>query len=266
MKGESMSKSLKNKIAVVSGATSGIGKAIAEKLQDEGVKIVNVSKDETELNYYKNYVCNIADTTALEQTCKDIAENVGKIDFLFCNAGLGIGGSVENADLQDIQTLFAVNLVAQVQMTKLLIPQVKSGGKIIYTSSMAALLPLPYQACYSASKAGLENFARALSTELKPRKIGVCALLPGDIATGFTDARIISMGGSEREKHSVQKATRAELQGKSPDVVAKAALKIVKKSRTPLRVAVCCGNKFLAFATRILPLKVINRAIDKIYL
>lgn len=259
-------RNLKDKIAVVSGATSGIGKAIAQRLQAEGVKIVNVSKDTTDIGYYKNHVCNIADTAALADTCKDVAESVGKIDFLFCNAGFGIGGSMENANLQDIQTLFNVNLVAQAQMTTLLIPQVKNGGKIIYTGSMAALLPLPYQACYSASKAALDNFARALATELKPRNIGVCVLLPGDIATGFTDARLISTDGSEREKHSVQKAAQAELQGKSPEVVAKTALKIVKKRRTPLRVAVCCGNKFLAFLTRILPLRVINWAIDKVYL
>lgn len=257
---------MKDKIAVVTGATSGIGKAIAQKLQAEGVKIINVSKDQTELNYYKNYVCNIADTALLTEVCSDITQSVGKIDFLFCNAGFGIGGSMENANLQDIQTLFNVNLVAQAQMTTLLIPHIKDGGKIIYTCSLAALLPLPYQACYSASKAALENFGRALATELKPRKIGVCSLLPGDIATGFTDARIISTGDSEREKHSVKKAAQAELQGKSPNVVANTALRIIKKRRTPLRVAVCCGNKFLAFATRLMPLKLINFLISKIYL
>lgn len=264
--GEIMGKNLKNKVAVVSGATSGIGKAIAQKLQARGVKIVNVSKDETELKYYKNYVCNIADTAELHGVCKDIEQTVGEIDFLFCNAGLGIGGSMENARLENVRTLFDVNVIAQAQMTTLLIPLVKNGGKIIYTASMAALLPLPYQACYSASKAALDNFARALATELKPRNIGVCAILPGDIATGFTAARMVSTGQSAREKHSVDKATKAELSGKSPEIVANAALRIVTKRRTPLRVVVGCGNKLLAFAIRFMPLKLINFLIDKIYL
>ena len=261
-----MSKNLKDKVAVISGATSGIGKAIAETLQAQGVKIVNVSKDPTDLPYYKNYVCNIADIEALLDVCKDIEQTVGKIDFLFCNAGLGIGGSMENAKMQDIQTLFSVNLIAQTQMTTLLIPIVKDGGKIIYTSSLAALLPLPYQACYSASKAALANFARALRTELKPRKIGVCAILPGDIATGFTDARIVTTGDSDREKHAVSKAEHAERTGNSPKTVAKTALKIVRRKRTPLRVAVGCGNKLLVFITRLLPLRLVDFLIEKIYL
>ncbi len=119
------------KIAVISGATSGIGKAIGTKLQAHGVKIINVSKDETPTDFFKNYVCNVADENQLIAVVDDVKRTFGKIDFLFCNAGMGMIGSVENAELSDVDTLFNVNLIAHAKMTKLLIPLIIDGGQII---------------------------------------------------------------------------------------------------------------------------------------
>ncbi len=259
-------KKLEGKIAVVSGATSGIGRAIAEKLQENGVKIVNVSKDETELAYFKNYVCNIADDAQLVAVTDDIAKTCGKIDFLFCNAGFGIGGSVASADLDAIDSLFNVNVIAHVKMTKLLVPNINRNGKIFYTGSLASVIPLPYQACYSASKAAIENFSRALNTELKPKGIRVCTIMPGDIATGFTDARIKPQNRTKLEEHSINKMEKAEKEGKNPTTVGKLALKLVKKKNIPLHVAVGCGNKILVVLVKMLPLRLVNYLVEKIYI
>lgn len=261
-----MKNKLKGKIAVVSGATSGIGKAVAQKLQKQGVKVVNISKDESELDYFKNYKCNIADNNELAAVVEDVKQTVGNVDMLFCNAGFGIGGSVESADIGAIESLFAVNLVAHVKMSKLLIPQLNSGGKIFFTCSLASIIPLPFQACYSASKAGLENFSRALATELKPRGISVCAILPGDINTGFTDARIKPQSRSPREEHSIQKMEHAEKSGKSPDVVANLAVKLAKRKKLPLRATVGFGNKLLAVLVKLLPIRLVNFLVRKIYI
>lgn len=257
---------LQGKIAIVSGATSGIGRAIAEKLQENGVKIINVSKDETQLEYFKNYVCNIADDKQLVSVAEDIARSFGKIDFLFCNAGFGIGGSVASADLNAIDSLFSVNIIAHVKMTKLLIPHINRGGKIIFTGSLASVIPLPYQACYSASKAAVENFSRALNTELKPLGIQVCTIMPGDIATGFTDARIKPESRTKQEEHSINKMEKAEKEGKNPTTVGKLALKLVKKKKLPLHVTVGFGNKILVLLVKLLPLRLVNFLVEKIYI
>lgn len=260
-----MKNCLKDKIAVISGATSGIGKAVAATLQAQGVKIINISKDTEQNDYYKNYQCDISEDAQLITVTEDIAQN-NEIDFLFCNAGFGIGGSVENAEIVDIDKLFNVNLIAHVKMTKLLIPAIKRGGKIFYTGSLASVIPLPFQACYSASKAALENFSRALATELKPRGIKVCTLLPGDIATRFTDARIKPAQCNEREKHSIAKMEKSERTGKSPDTVGKLALKLVKRKNLPLHVTVGLGNKTLAVLVKFLPMRLVNYLVEKIYI
>ena len=174
-----MKNKLDGKIAVISGASSGIGKAIATALQKEGAKIVDISL-KTDGSYFKNYAADITDNNAVAKIVTELQRDCGKIDFLFCNAGFGIGGSMENTRLGDIEKLFAVNLVSHVKMTVQMLPLINNGGKIFFTGSLASIIPLPYQACYSASKAAIENFARALRTELKPRKIAVCTIMPGD--------------------------------------------------------------------------------------
>lgn len=260
-----MKNCLKDKIAVVSGATSGIGKAIAETLQSQGVKIVNISKDTSSNDYFKNYLCDISDDVQLLSVAEDIKQNY-EVDFLFCNAGFGIGGSVESAAIDDIDKLFNVNLIAHVKMTKLLIPSIKHGGKIFYTGSLASVIPLPFQACYSASKAALENFSRALATELKPRGIKVCTILPGDIATHFTDARVTPNHCTAREQHSIAKMEKAERTGKSPSVVGKLVLKLAKRKNLPLHVTVGFGNKILVVLVKFLPMRLVNFLVEKIYI
>ena len=259
-----MKNKLKDKIAVVSGATSGIGRAIAEALRQNGVRVINISKDATDTEFFKSYQCDISNDAELTEVIEDL-KNICQPDFVFCNAGFGTGGTVVNTAVEDIDKLFNVNLIAHVKMIKLLAPSVKNGGKIFFTGSLASVIPLPYQACYSASKAAIENFSRALNTELKPRKIQVCTIMPGDIRTNFTDARIYPEQCTEREAHGIAKMKKAERSGDSPDIVGKLALKLVRKRKIPLRVSVGFGNKVLVLLVKLLPLRLVNYLVEKIY-
>lgn len=262
-----MKNKIDGKIAVISGASSGIGNAIAKRITARGGKVINISKTECQDSmFFKSYVCDISNDTQLLGVIQDITNTVSRIDFLFCNAGFGIGGAVENASIDAIDNLLNVNLIAHIKMTNLLLPLINSGGKIIYTGSLASLIPLPYQACYSASKAGIENFARALRTELKSKKISVITILPGDINTNFTDSRIKMTSGDKAEQNGIKKMENFEHKGDSPDTVAKVAIKILCRKNPPLRVSVGFGSKCLAHLAKILPIRLLNYLVAKIYI
>lgn len=125
-------------------------------------------------------------------------------------------------------------------------------------------MPLPYQAMYSATKAGVEVFSRALANELKPYKIFVTAVLPGDTKTEFTAARVCE-GNDLRAKRSVEKMARDEQRGKSPESVAKVIYRSANKRRPPLRVAVGFVSKLELFLARIVPVRFVNFIIRKMY-
>lgn len=256
--------SLQNKTAVITGATSGVGAAIAAELLRNGAQPVNISRRTAP--DCVNFSCDISNISQLQHAVCGVAEKFGKIDFLFCNAGFGLGGGVESADVADVERLFAVNVVAHIQAVKMFLPYINDGGKIFFTGSLASVIPLPYQACYSASKAALENFSRALNTELLPHKISACVVLLGDVRTGFTDSRIKATDGSRAQTRGIEKMERSERRGKNPETVAKAVVKLARKKRVPHRVAIGFGNKILCFLVRILPVRFVDFLVRKIYI
>jgi len=135
---------------------------------------------------------------------------------------------------------------------------------------VGGIIPIPYQATYSATKAGVEVFSRALANEVKDYGIKVTAVLPGDTKTGFTQARVIEnncQDEKEREKinKKLAKFEKEEKNGKSPETVAKVIAKVLKKKRPPLRITVGGSYKFIVFLPRIISTKLKNWVIRKFY-
>ena len=266
-----MKKKFDGKVAVISGGDSGIGFAISSQLVKLGVRVYDVSlKTHHNSIFQQSFDCDISDDVAVKEVVNQIVAKEGKIDFLFCNAGFGIGGKVENADIELIDKILNVNLIAHIKMTKLFIPFINEGGKIIYTGSLASIVPLPYQACYSASKAGIEIFARALATELRSEKISVTTVMPCDVNTNFTAARIKSTSEDKFEKRGIQKMEESERKGATADYVAKRVVGVVKKKRPPLRVSIgyvfpLVSGGFISFLIRIFPTKVVNFLVRILY-
>ena len=254
------------KVALITGATSGIGLATAKLFIEKGYKVYGVARKPYKGNDFYCYPADICDFSKIDGVLKDIFSKEGRLDVLVNNAGFGIAGAMEEATSESIQRIVDVNLTALCVLCGKAVEYLKkSGGRIINISSVGGIMPLPYQAMYSATKAGVEVFSRALATELRPYNIKVCAVLPGDTKTGFTAARVCE-GNNELANKAVGKMARDEQRGKSPESVARVVYRAAKRKHPPLRVSVGFVSKLEVFLSRLFSVKFINFVIRKIYL
>lgn len=258
------------KVAIITGASHGIGLATAKLLVEEGWKVFNISRSDCKLDNVLSFKADVNDNDMIPKIFEEIFAKEGRIDAVINNAGFGIAGAIEETKPENVDAIIKTNLSSVIKICSLAVGYLKlSKGKIINISSVAGIIPLSYQACYSASKAAVENFSRALSNELKPFGIKVTAVLPGDTKTDFTKARIIDSqkdsSNFERMTRSINKMAKDEQNGKSPKTVAKVVLKILKQKNPPLRKTVGFISKLEIFLTRICSTKFINFIVRKLY-
>lgn len=257
------------KIAIVTGASSGIGLATANALISKGWKVYGISRH----TYHGNFETFVADVNDTEKICEvfeTIFKKEGRIDALVNNAGFGIAGAIEETKAENIEAIVRTNLTSVITLCSKILPYLRqSKGRIVNTSSVGGIIPLPFQACYSATKAGVEVFSRALATEVKQFGIKVTAIMPGDTKTDFTKARVLDEDSTsayqKQMKKYIDKMARDEQNGKSPAYVAKVICKVLHKKHPPLRKAVGGISKFEVFLTRLVPTKMVNYIVRKIY-
>ncbi len=257
-----------DKVVVITGISGGIGQRTAEYLYQRGCRIYGIMRSDFQNEKYFCYKADVNDHKRIEEIFEDIYQKEKRIDVLINNAGFGIAGAIENAPKDKVYQIIDTNLASAITVTQASIKYLKeSRGNIITISSLGGVIPLPYQACYSATKAGIEIFSRALDGEVKRYGIKTTVILPGDLKTGFTNSRqkYLDRGKSVYEERSIRKMENFENKGKDPIVVSKAIFKIIKQKRPPLRKTIGFGNKILVFATRILPTRLINYLVRNIY-
>ena len=237
------------KVAVITGASQGIGNAIAKKFSENGYRVFNLSRTPAE---------------GIESIKTDVSDREN-------NAGFGISGAVEDTDESAVRKIFDVNYFGTLFATQAVIPVMREngGGTIINMSSAGAPLSLPFQSFYSCTKSAVSSLSEALRIELKPFNIKVSTILPGDVKTEFTARREKNKSNSvyygERIDKSVEKMERDEQNGMSPSVIAKIALKIAKSKNPPVYVVGGASYKLLVGLSKILPKRLVVWAIGKLY-
>ncbi len=260
------------KVALVTGGSSGIGKAVCESLAENGYTVYEFSRREMEEQPGIRHIgCDITDEKAVKACVEQVINECGHIDLLVNNAGFGISGAVEFTKLDETKRLFDVNFFGNVTITSSVVPFMRKAGsgRIINISSVAGELSIPYQSFYSAGKAAINSLTLALRNELKAFKISVCALMPGDVHTGFTDKRRKSIEGNEVYGGSIERAVAVmehdELNGMKPKTLASKVFKLAKKRR--VKPFYTCGFKYglFLFLAKILPRSLSNYIVGKIY-
>src|SRR6185436_3792677 len=186
---------LKEKVAVVTGGTKGIGRAIAKALVDAGASVAITARNQDEITkavsqingrsrgMAKGYVCDVRDYNQV----KSLFADVGAVDILINNAGVGIFASVESMSIEDFHAVLETNVFGVFYCCHEAIPLMKKrgGGYIINISSLAGANPHAEMAAYNASKFGLNGFSEALMQEVRHDGIKVSYIMPGSVNTEF---------------------------------------------------------------------------------
>ncbi|MBR1426526.1 MAG: SDR family oxidoreductase [Paludibacteraceae bacterium] len=258
------------KTLLLTGGSSGIGKATVELFASRGWRVFELSRHGRSHGNIVHIDCDVCDEPGVQKAVEEVLQQTERLDVVISNAGYGISGAVEFTEMADAHHQFDVNFFGTLAVTKAVLPQLRKqqGGRIIYTSSVAAVLSIPYQSFYCASKAAINAFALALQNEVRSFGITVSVLMPGDVATGFTDARNKSDRGSEVYPHAqkaVETMEKDERAGMSPLAMARDFYRIATTANPAPQYVGGAQYKFFCFLDRVLPKRLVNRIVGALY-
>ena len=253
-------KDFNDKVVVITGAASGIGRAVARAFSEKGARVHLVDIDADGL---KSLAAELGATAhkvdctgakAVQALADAVFAAEGRVDVLCNNAGVVCGGPVEEIPLKDWRWAIDVNLWGVIHGVRAFVPRMlQQGGEghIVNTSSMAGLVPFPFVAPYVASKSAVAGLSEALDCELAPRGIRVTALCPGAVKTNVMRSGRLKLPGTWTERIT----GLVDRRGATPEQAAKDVLSAIRRKR-PLQIS---------GATSMFPLWIIKRASQGMY-
>ena len=259
------------KTVVISGASSGIGRCLAEIFVSDGYKVYNLSRRPCDVDGVISIGTDVINERSVGDAFSQIERESESVDIVVANAGFGISGAVEFTDTEEAKRQFDVNFFGVLNVVKAAMPALRrSRGRIMATSSVAAVYAIPFQSFYSASKASVTMMMSALANEVRPFGVSACSVMLGDTKTGFTDAREKIHKGDDVYGGAISKSVAVmehdERHGASPEKVAQKIAKIAKRRRVKNKYVVGFAYKFLAALDKILPAAAVNRLVGMIYI
>ena len=262
---------MRNKVAVVTGGSSGIGLCTAEALRDAGCTVYELSRREFAQHGIHHICVDVTDEATVQNAIGQIIAEQKHIDIVVNCAGFGISGAVEFTELADAKRQFDVNFFGMANVNKAVLPIMRQSGngRIVNISSVAAVAHIPFQTYYSASKAATESYTCALANEVRPFGITVTCGQPGDICTGFTAARKKNVTGdsiySGRISKSVAGMEKDEQKGMQPQFAGRCIAQIALKKNVKPIYTIGSGYKCLSVLCKLLPCRFRNWIVGLLY-
>jgi len=258
-------------VALVTGASSGIGHATAKALQNAGYRVVGTSRRAAaeRADGITMLTCDVTDDVSVAKLVDEVLGKAGRIDLLVNNAGIGLLGGAEESSTAKAQALFDVNVFGVLRMTNAVLPAMRrqSSGRIVNVSSVLGLIPAPYAALYASTKHAIEGYSESLDHELRTLGIRVVLVEPAYTRTSFEENlakpdRLLAIYDSARAgmNATMRKAIEA---GDAPEVVAETILKAATAAVPRRRYAAGKMAKQVSLLRRFVPASAFDKSLRK---
>ncbi|HDP79614.1 MAG TPA: SDR family oxidoreductase [Spirochaetes bacterium] len=251
-----------NKVIVITGATRGIGKALAVELSSRGHIVYGTGRTRVNPKAVKftPVVMDINDDASVKKGINSVLKNEGRIDILVNNAGISHCGPVEETPDSTARSVFETNYFGIVRTVQAVLPSMRREGRgtIVNIGSLAGRIGIPFQPHYSSSKFAVEGLSEALMHELRPLGIRVILVEPGDVGTTIWESspklnKKSSPYSPLLEKFYAVKQKEMGHEVDPPEKVAKEIADIVESSKNGFRFPVAKGSRFISIARKLLP-------------
>jgi NAD(P)-dependent dehydrogenase (short-subunit alcohol dehydrogenase family) len=263
---------MKSKVAVVTGASSGIGEATAERLITAGYKVFGTSRRGAVggQRSFEMLTLDVTSDRSVEAAVAEVMRSAGRIDLLVNNAGFGVApAGAEESSTEQAQSIFDTNFFGIVRMTRAVVPQMRQqgGGRIINIGSVLGFMPMPYGALYAATKHAVEGYSEALDHELRTRGIRVSIIEPAYTKTPF-DAHFVEPDATIDEYRDARAAVSKRVQeamatADEPRVVAGVVLRAATAACPKVRYTAGGAAGRLRFLRTFLPAHLMDAGIRK---
>ncbi|MEI8697826.1 MAG: oxidoreductase [Mesorhizobium sp.] len=258
-------------VALVTGASTGIGHATAKALQNAGFRVFGTSRRAVaeRSDGVTMLTCDVTDDASVAKLVDDVLAEAGRIDLLVNNAGVGLLGGAEESSTVQAQALFDVNVFGVLRVTNAVLPAMRRQGKgrIVNLSSVLGLIPAPYSALYASTKHAIEGYSESLDHELRPFGIRVVLVEPAYTRTSFEENlarpdQLLEIYDAARAGMDVILRKAMET-GDAPEIVAGTVLKAATDSVPRRRYAAGKMARQVSFLRRFVPASAFDKSLRK---
>ena len=267
-----MSNNIK-RVALITGASSGIGEATAERLAKAGYRVFGTSRRATAAagqRLFEMLPLDVNNDDSVDALVQEVMRRAGRIDLLVNNAGFGVApAGAEEVSIEQAKLIFDTNFFGVLRLTRAVVPYMRQqgSGRILNIGSVLGFLPMPYGALYAASKHAIAGYSESLDHELRTRGIRVSVIEPAYTKTPF-DANMLEADAKLDEYHAIRATVNKRIQevmanAQPPSVVADTVLKAATAAHPKLRYTPEGLASRLRFLRRFAPARIVDAALRK---